>query len=87
MASLQGCQLKVIDFNHSRMFTLDDSPIRVRRLRAFSKEDELTEQEKWQRIGELQSPAIPSSQAHRAAALSRPQPAISDKMDTAKQTG
>jgi len=30
MKRVTGSQIKIIDFNHSRMFNLDDSPFRVR---------------------------------------------------------
>ena len=34
MGHIMESQLKIIDFNHSRMFNLDDSPFRVRQRHA-----------------------------------------------------
>lgn len=59
MARLKGCQLKIIDFNHSKMFNPDDSPVRVRMARAFFKETELTEEQKWKKLSEIPSPGLP----------------------------
>lgn len=58
MARVTGCQLKIIDFNHSRMFNLDDSPIRIRRTRSNIQSD-LTDSEAWRKIADLPSPAVP----------------------------
>lgn len=50
MDKITKSQIKIIDFNHSRMFTLDDSPF-IRRKETFSKRKKsLTEDELWQQM-------------------------------------
>ena len=57
MEHITKAQLKIIDFNHSRMFNLDDSPFRVRKRRRTLRED-ITDEEVWQEMSELPSPQI-----------------------------
>ena len=57
MNHISKCELKIIDFNHSRMFNLDDSPFRVRQ-RTRILRDKMTEDEVWQEMSELPSPMI-----------------------------
>lgn len=55
MAQIVKAQLKIIDFNHSRMFNLDDSPFRIRQRRRTLRQD-ITDEEVWQEMSELPSP-------------------------------
>ena len=57
MAQIVKAQLKIIDFNHSRMFNLDDSPFRIRQRRRTLRQD-ITDEEVWQEMSELPSPQI-----------------------------
>lgn len=59
MARVLGCHLKIIDFNHSRMFNLADSPIRIQCSRTNLKAN-LTDQEAWKTLAEQPSPALPN---------------------------
>lgn len=53
-------QLKIIDFNHSRMFNLDDSPFRVRYSSRFMESKvKLSDEQMWQQVCELPSPMLP----------------------------
>lgn len=54
MEKITKAQIKIIDFNHSRMFTLDDSPF-IRRKAAFKKAS-FTEEDIWQEMIEQPSP-------------------------------
>ena len=56
MEKITKSQLKIIDFNHSRMFTLDDSPF-IRRKEKINERKSLTEDELWQEMIDLPSPA------------------------------
>lgn len=46
MEHIARAQLKIIDFNHSRMFNLDDSPFRIRKRRRTVRED-MTDDDVW----------------------------------------
>ena len=46
MEHIARAQLKIIDFNHSRMFNLDDSPFRIRKRRRTTRED-MTDDDVW----------------------------------------
>lgn len=43
MDHIKNAHLKIIDFNHSRMFNLDDSPIKIRQ-RNLRLSDTMTEE-------------------------------------------
>jgi len=44
MEHIMESQLKIIDFNHSRMFNLDDSPFRVRQSRRLQAKRQMTDE-------------------------------------------
>ena len=46
MEQITRSHLKIIDFNHSRMFNLDDSPFRIRQRRRTIREDQ-TDEDVW----------------------------------------
>ena len=49
MEHIMESQLKIIDFNHSRMFNLDDSPFRVRYSSRFMESKvKLSDEQMWQ---------------------------------------
>ena len=57
MDHVKNAQIKIIDFNHSRMFKLDDSPYLIRR-RYCELRTDVTEDEVWQEMSDLGSPQI-----------------------------
>jgi len=57
MNHIKESQLKIIDFNHSRMFCLDDSPFRIRKRRRSTNAN-MTEMQVWQEMIELPSPML-----------------------------
>lgn len=54
---IKESQLKIIDFNVSRMFNLDDSPFRIRK-RQRTQSKEITDEQMWKEMSELPSPLI-----------------------------
>ena len=55
MDQVMNAQLKIIDFNHSRMFKLEDSPYKIRK-RCQDLRIDVTEEEVWQEMSNLNSP-------------------------------
>ena len=58
MDHVMNAQLKIIDFNHSRMFRLNDSPFSIRKRRRALGTTNQTEEEFWTEMSELPSPQI-----------------------------
>lgn len=68
---LATAQVKIIDFNHSRLFNIDDSPFRIRkRTKHPLNSSGKTEEQVWKAMSELNSPTQFIDSAKRSASRS-----------------